>query len=286
MKKALCFVLFLAMCFTLPACSLINNDSSELETTGSAPESTMGLVTDHASFESEMSKYISLDNYSVTIEESFSTNYVTQNRTYTHKEDIKLKEQHSPFTITIDGIAFQMPATVGTFLDKGFQVTHINDQYVSGGVDTNKTFSSGSLTLKTPTGKILGIYVIAADLGAPTKMKDCLVIQLCPDLYEGERYYPDSINPQMPELVYFNGITNVATLEDILSNLGEPQKITHSFSKNNAQSNLIHLQLAYYFENAEYSGSMYFTIDIFRLPDGSKANMAHDISYYINPPKE
>lgn len=284
MKKILSFLLVIAVAVSLIACNLENTETTAQ--TEAETKEPLGLVTDHESFEREVSKRIDLSSYDVTVEESFSTNITSEYRTYTHKENIKLTEQHTPFTVTIEGIAVTMPTAVSTFIDNGFQVTHINGQFVSGGVDTNQTFYSGSLTMKTPGGKSLNIYAIAADLTAPTKMKNCLVIQIAPKLYEGERYYPDSKVPTVPEIVYFNGITNDATLDDILSKLGQPQKITHSFSKSNERTNLLQLQLAYYFENTEYSGSMHFTMDIFRLPDGSRANMAHDISYYINPPRE
>ena len=295
MKKLLCFILIFAICFTLPACVIkddpingttdgtadnITNDTEAGSTTDSVTPA-LGLVTDHASFQAEVSKRIDLDSYTVSIEESLSTNAVTQIRTYTHKEGIQLQESHTPFTVTIDGIAIQMPATVEQFSEKGFQVSHIDGQIISGGADLNQPFYYGILTFKSPKGKSLDAYVIATDRSAPTKMKYCIVMQLCPDLYTGEQYYPDGKNPQLPEMVYFNGITNDATLDDILTKLGQPQKMTHSFTLYNGKVTISYIQIYYYFENSEYSGSITFTVDIFRLPDGSRANMAHDISYNI-----
>lgn len=323
MKQFLCFLLIIAMSVGLIACrnekkktvtrkkdkasSVTDTETQPTET--DAPETqessipskettppkkdetdpVFRLVYDHATFESQVSKRINLSDYIATEKVSGNTwtyTYIHRN-TYIPPHKVTLPEKDSNFIVTIDNMEIKMPTTVEDLVSKGFRITEINFQKLFGDADLEQTYKDGTLLLLEYTnGHMLDVYVMNPIQNTPAKLKDCIAMQLSVSLYTGANRYPEGLNPLAPEMVYFEGITNHATLDDILSKLGAPKEITHSVSYNNGNPTLSGIQLLYCFEDGEYSGDVVFTVDLVTLPEINRANMVTCISYYIDIPRK
>lgn len=178
----------------------------------------IGRIIDHDAFVRELSKQLNLNDYDV-LKEDYSDGVDSGCKvvcyTYNLKTDKSIAYKASNYDITIDDITITLPIKVSDFLSKGFTVEEkiFVDSILNGGA----TFAS-------PNGNKFDGYVMNF-YGNSTSFDDCYITQISFDCYESNFRYQEGINPTRPNFEMMEGINKDSTLDDIISRLGEPNKI-------------------------------------------------------------
>lgn len=178
----------------------------------------IGRIITNDDFLREASKRLNLNNYTVFKEDHsshFSNGYKSVDYTYDLKTDKSISYKESNYDITIDGITITMPIKVSDFLSKGFTVEWdtFDDNILMGGA----MFTS-------PCGNTL-IAFIMNFYGTSSNINDCYITQVSFHCYEQTFEYQEGISPTRPDFEMLEGINKDSTVDDIISRLGEPNKI-------------------------------------------------------------
>ncbi len=178
----------------------------------------IGKIIDREDFVKEMSKKINLDGYNFSKEDyssSFGEGLKIINYTYDLKTDKSISYKASNYDVTIDGVTFTMPIKVSDFISLGFTVSENNfdDNYLSGGP-----------VFKSKKGNKVLAYVMDF-YGNSANFNNCYITQISVMCYEETVKYQEGISPTRPDFEMLEGINKDSTLDDIISRLGEPNKI-------------------------------------------------------------
>lgn len=178
----------------------------------------IGRIIDHDDFVREVSKKLNLNDYDVLKEDhsaSFGNGLKIVDYTYDLKTNKSISHKVSNYDVTIDGITITMPIKVSDFLSKGFTVKEkfFDDRILQGGA----FFTSPSEN--KVDGYIMNFY------GNSRNFNDCYITQILFSCYEKTFRYQEGISPTRPDFEMLEGINKDSTLDDIISRLGEPNKI-------------------------------------------------------------
>ncbi len=178
----------------------------------------IGRIIDHNDFVRETSKRLNLNDYDVLKEDhsaSFGNELKIVDYTYDLKTDKSISHKVSNYEVTIDGITITMPIKVSDFLSKGFTVKEkfFDDRILQGGA----FFTS-------PSGNKVDTFIMNF-YGNSRNFNDCYITQIGFMCYENTVRYQEGISPTRPDFEMIEGINKDSTLDDIISRLGEPNKI-------------------------------------------------------------
>ena len=178
----------------------------------------IGKIIDYSNFAREISKKVNLNDYNLIkkdYSESFDNGLRIVKYTYDLKTYKSISYKASNYDITIDGITVTLPIKVSDFLNKGFTVEDVNfDNYVL----------QGGPIFKTPSGNKVYSFVMNF-YGDSINFNDCYITQISFMCYENTVRYQEGISPTRPDFEMIEGINKDSTLDDIISRLGEPNKI-------------------------------------------------------------
>jgi len=178
----------------------------------------IGRIIDHDDFVREVSKKLNLNDYDVLQEDhsaSFGNGLKIVDYTYDLKTNKSISHKVSNYDVTIDGITITMPIKVSDFLSKGFTVKEkfFDDRILQGGA----FFTS-------PSGNKVDTFIMNF-YGNSRNFNDCYITQIGFSCYEKTFRYQEGISPTRPDFEMLEGINKDSTLDDIISRLGEPNKI-------------------------------------------------------------
>lgn len=181
-------------------------------------DNIIGRIIDHDGFVREVSKRLNLNDYNVLKEDhsaSFGNGLKIVDYTYDLKTDKTISHKVSNYDATIDGITITMPIKVSDFLSKGFTVNEkfFDDQILQGGA-----------IFTTPNGNKVDGFIMNF-YGNSRSFNDCYITQIGFMCYENTVKYQEGISPTRPNFEMLEGINKDSTLDDIISRLGEPNKI-------------------------------------------------------------
>lgn len=185
----------------------------------------IGRIIDHNDFIREESKRLNLNDYNVLKEDyrsSFGNGYKRVDYTYDLKSDKSISYKVSNYDMTIDGITITMPIKVSDLLNKGFTI--IEKSF-------DNSVMQGGATLKSPKGNNIDTFIMNF-YGNSRNFNDCYITQICCYCYEDTFRYQEGISPTRPNFEILEGINKDSTLDDIISRLGEPNKIILLTSEN------------------------------------------------------
>ena len=185
----------------------------------------IGRIIDHDDFVRETSKRLNLNDYNVLKEDyrsSFGNGYKRVDYTYDLKSDKSISYKVSNYDMTIDGITITMPIKVSDLLNKGFTI--IEKSF-------DNSVMQGGATLKSPKGNNIDTFIMNF-YGNSRNFNDCYITQICCYCYEDTFRYQEGISPTRPNFEILEGINKDSTLDDIISRLGEPNKIILLTSEN------------------------------------------------------
>ncbi len=268
MRKILCIILLISCFFSLFSCS--------------NKEEKIGLITDHETFKTEMSKRIDLSKYIFTHRSPSAT---LDSYKYELEEEQELKSAKSNFEVIIDNTKITLPITVENLLTKGFDIIEIDFEPVYY-LDLESNLSFGALKVLSPKGNKFSAFAINPGENYQGKMKDCLVTQVDSFLYENG---PDSETDGAlldAEIKYFKKITMDSSLDDIIKELGYPSSIEYSTAEYKGQITISTIQMIYNFSNKEYDGHTSITIETLKNEAGTKENYIQSIAYLIEFPPQ
>lgn len=152
----------------------------------------IGKIITHQQFATEIGKRIDLSKYNVS-----ST--TADKRTYTLKNNKSIGDMSSIDEVTIDGITFTMPIKISELESKGFEIVR-RQGYID--------------SIKTKSGNEVYVY----DVGQ-------YITELLFMCYDTSTNYQEGICETCPSFSFMGGINNNSTLDDIITKLGEPNKI-------------------------------------------------------------
>lgn len=178
----------------------------------------IGRIIDHDDFVREVSKRLNLNDYDVLKEDhsaNFGNGLEIVDYTYDLKTDKSISHKVSNYDVTIDGITITMPIKVSDFLSKGFTVKEnfFDDRILQGGAFF--TSPNGNKFI----GYVMNFY------GNSSSFNDCYITQISFSCYEKTFRYQEGISPTRPDFEMIEGINKDSTLDNIISRLGEPNKI-------------------------------------------------------------
>ena len=178
----------------------------------------IGRIIDNDDFVREASKRLNLNDYNVLKEDyssSFGNGYKSVHYTYDLKTDKSISHKVSNYDVTIDGITITMPIKVSDLLNKGFTIVEKS---------FDNSILQGSAFFKSPDGNMVTAYIMNF-YGNSRDFNDCYITQLSFMCYENTFRYQEGISPTRPDFEMIEGINKDSTLDDIISRLGEPNKI-------------------------------------------------------------
>ena len=178
----------------------------------------IGRIIDHDDFVREVSKKLNLNDYDVLKEDhsaSFGNGLKIVDYTYDLKTNKSISHKVSNYDVTVDGITITMPIKVSDLLSKGFTVKEkfFDDRILQGGA----FFTS-------PSGNKVDTFIMNF-YGNSSNFNDCYITQIGFMCYEHTVKYQEGISPTRPDFEMIEGINKDSTLDDIISRLGEPNKI-------------------------------------------------------------
>ena len=178
----------------------------------------IGRIIDHNDFVRETSKRLNLNDYDVLKEDhsaSFGNGLKIVDYTYDLKTNKSISHKVSNYDVTIDGITVTMPIKVSDFLSKGFTIVEKS---------FDNSILMGSAFFRSPDGNMVTAYIMNF-YGNSRTFNDCYITQLSFMCYENNVRYQEGISPTRPDFEMIEGINKDSTLDDIISRLGEPNKI-------------------------------------------------------------
>ena len=264
MKKAIVFVLVIVLAFSLAAC-------------GDEPE-LIGRILTHDDFVAEISKRLDLADYNV--DDGSVNDYLTA-YSYVPKTPCELEKSDDNFSIEVDGIKFNLPMTVGDFVDLGFEISHINPEETQP-VNLNSNIYSAGFTATTPKGNTFHIFATTAgEFTLPIKDTTILSIDCC--FYKDTLIYGVGERDDAPEIKFFKNITQTASIDSILKELKTPNWIGFRSSEFDGVVTDADIQIDFRFSNENYAG--YFCISLQSVTDTSieRTSFVTDFSYRLDP---
>jgi len=178
----------------------------------------IGRIIDHNDFVREASKRLNLNDYDVLKEDhsaSFGNGLKIVDYTYDLKTNKSISHKVSNYDVTIDGITITMPIKVSDLLNKGFTIVEKS---------FDNSILQGSAFFKSPDGNMVTAFIMNF-YGNSRVFNDCYITQLSFMCYENTFRYQEGISPTRPDFEMIEGINKDSTLDDIISRLGEPNKI-------------------------------------------------------------
>lgn len=178
----------------------------------------IGRIIDHDDFVREASKRLNLNDYDVLKEDhsaSFGNGLKIVDYTYDLKTNKSISHKVSNYDVTVDGITITMPIKVSDFLSKGFTIVEKS---------FDNSILMGSAFFRSPDGNMVTAYIMNF-YGNSRTFNDCYITQLSFMCYENTVRYQEGISPTRPDFEMIEGINKDSTLDDIISRLGEPNKI-------------------------------------------------------------
>ena len=178
----------------------------------------IGRIIDHDDFVREASKRLNLNDYDVLKEDhsaNFGNGLKIVDYTYDLKTNKSISHKVSNYDVTIDGITITMPIKVSDLLNKGFTIVEKS---------FDNSILQGSAFFKSPDGNMVTAFIMNF-YGNSRVFNDCYITQLSFMCYENTFRYQEGISPTRPDFEVIEGINKDSTLDDIISRLGEPNKI-------------------------------------------------------------
>jgi len=178
----------------------------------------IGRIIDHDDFVREASKRLNLNDYDVLKEDhsaNFGNGLKIVDYTYDLKTNKSISHKVSNYDVTIDGITITMPIKVSDLLNKGFTIVEKS---------FDNSILQGSAFFKSPDGNMVTAFIMNF-YGNSRVFNDCYITQLSFMCYENTFRYQEGISPTRPDFEMIEGINKDSTLDDIISRLGEPNKI-------------------------------------------------------------
>ncbi len=183
--------------------------------TAANTDNRIGRILDHDDFVREASKRFSLEDYDLTVEDYSSDGVDMSTYTYDLNSSKSISYRASNYDVTVDGITVNLPIKVSELLNKGFRVTNMM-------FDTR--VRQGGAFFVSPSGNRFDGFVMDF-YGNALTFESCYVTQLCVACYEKKLKYQEGISPTRPDFEMLEGINKDSTVDDIVSRLGEPNKI-------------------------------------------------------------
>lgn len=176
----------------------------------------IGKILDHDDFLREIPKRVDLDNYSVNV---FSEN----NSAYYRKTDNDLDLGRNSYQMTVDGITFSLPIKLSDFINLGFsmQASRIDAALFEGTAD-----------FTTPSGNKIQVNVTNLYNDAKT-IKDAYVKFVYFICYDNWYNAQHGIAPEGVDFEFFGNVNKYSTLDQILTDFGEPNVISFFFDNIN-----------------------------------------------------
>lgn len=268
MKKIFSIFLIFVLTFSIIGCS----DEKTKK------DNTIGRIVDVESFEKEIQKQINLKDYNLEVGD------YTHNQTYnyTSKEEKFIKNSKDNFKISVDGIEFYLPITLEEFVSLGFKLSHSNGTPFAEN-DMNTEDRNGFFTVTTPKGNTFDIYCISKD-NKPTAYKNLIVIQFNCGFYKGTLKYGVGERNNAPKIKLFKNLTQKATVSEIVTLLGSPNKFNFGVVQNkDGKNSLSHIQFNYQFKNEKYSGSIEISCSEILDTKIERTDFITNFSYRIDP---
>ncbi len=172
----------------------------------------IGKILDYDDFLREISKRVDLDNYSVNV---FSEN----NSAYYRKTYNDLDLGRNSYQMTVDGITFSLPIKLSDFINLGFsmQASRIDAALFEGTAD-----------FITPAGNKIQVNVTNLYNDAKT-IKDAYVRFVYFRCYDNWDNAQHGIAPEGVDFEFFGTVNKYSTLDQILTDFGEPNMISFFF---------------------------------------------------------
>ena len=186
--------------------------------TASNTNNRIGRIIDHDDFVREVSKKLNLNDYDVLkkdYSDSFGNGLKIVDYTYDLKTNKSISHKVSNYDVTIDGITITMPIKVSDFLSKGFTIVEKS---------FDNSILMGGAFFRSPDGNKVTAFIMNF-YGNSRTFNDCYITQLCFMCYENTVRYQEGISSTRPDFEMIEGINKDSTLDDIISRLGEPNKI-------------------------------------------------------------
>ena len=258
MKKLTAFILVFAMTICLAGCN-------ETATNKQEKDKKIGRIISYDDFTREMSKKINLDKYEI------STNETNGGLWYNIKNKNTISYKESNYEITVDDITFTMPIKLCDLLDKGFTLEEdiVREDVLEWGGD-----------LITPKGNKFSVFALNF-YGDSTNVYDCYVTQVCFDCVDSPYDTYMGVSSLNPEIEMMGGITKTATIDDVISLLGEPSRMrvkAVDLEDPNSDYCIIYLDYAVVTEEIP-NGSLIFT---FWPCDGEQSQELSGVNYSLH----
>ncbi len=277
----------IALLFGLCACGQASDEQSPANdtrpTVTTEPEESVltrpiGRITDHKSFEREMSARLDLTLYAMEekVWSDTQTDYV-----YTLKTPQALADNKTNHEAVILGKTYTLPITVEEFMmADDWSIIDISGAAVSN-VPMSRTCYGDGVTFRHASGAELMTYVLPPDGEQSAALGDCLIQQLTL-YYRSDNAVMDDDRSPRTDVSLFGGLNGLSTLDEIIQTLGAPEKITHSVCVYNGQPTLSTIQFCYDFPHGAYTDSnVWFTVDSVLDTESSRTDTLSSISYYI-----
>ncbi len=263
MKKLIAFILVLAITVCLAGCNETATSSgaeSEQET-----NKKIGRIISYDDFTREMSKKINLDNYEISTKEIYGELW------YDIKFENTISYKKSNYEITVDNITFTMPIKLSDLLDKGFT---LEEDIV------RKDVLEWGDHLITPKGNKFSVFALNF-YGDSTNVYDCYATQVCFDCVDSPYDTYMGVSSLNPEFEIMGSITKTATIDDVVSLLGEPSRMRVKAVDLESPNNdycIIHLEYAVVTDEIP-NGSIIFT---FWSCDGEQSQELSSVNYSLH----
>lgn len=240
----------------------------------------IGKITDFDTFSTELSKKIDLDKYDLTVDtyHSISDSY---DYTYVLKEKSYLTEDSSNYQFTIEDTKLTLLTTVGMFLEENpeWSISVIGFEEVYN-PSLNQDLSGDRIIFENDYGKQFVTY--AMNPNGQGKLKDAIIKQVSFEYDDGSPIGTKATNSNTANVKMFGNITNDSSLDDIITELGYPEKIYYSMSVYNGEVTISMLQLDYSFKSETKSGSVTFTVYPIKSELKTAVDYISSISYLID----
>jgi len=238
----------------------------------------IGRITDHKSFEQEISARLDLTLYTME-EKAWSdtqTDYI-----YTLKTPQTLADNKTNHEAVILGKTYTLPVTVEEFMTADdWSIVNISGAAISN-VPMSRTCYGDGVTFRHASGAELMTYVLPPDGEQSAALGDCLIQQLTLYYRRDDTVIDDTHSPRT-DVSLFGGLNGLSTLDEIIQTLGAPAKITHSVCVYNEKTTLSTIQFCYDFPHGAYTDSnVWFTVDSILDTENVRTDMLSSISYYI-----
>ena len=176
----------------------------------------IGKIVDFKSFVQQVSKRLNLKEYDMVQEESDTAEQTAIGiYGFELKTDRTVAYKASNYDVVIDGTTLTLPMKVSKLFSLGFTLEKQG---------FNEDIGQGFVSFLSPRGNRVDCYVMDY-YGTAKGFSDCYITQLNVYCYEKKAVYREGISPTRPDFEMLEGINKDSLLDDIITRLGEPNRI-------------------------------------------------------------